>query len=60
LTHTAYALIDRIDGRSHHIQVSDIKATSDCRPAAIVELRHFEDRKGRARTALAVRSDMDL
>jgi type IV secretory pathway VirD2 relaxase len=60
LTGTAYAIIDGIDGHSHHIQFTDLEATGDCRPGAIVELRHFEDRKGRARTALAVRSDMDL
>jgi type IV secretory pathway VirD2 relaxase len=60
LTGTAYAIIDGIDGRSHHIQFTDLEATGDCRPGAIVELRHFEDRKGRARTALAVRSDMGL
>ncbi len=60
LTGSAYAIIDGIDGRSHHIQFPDIEATGDCKPGAIVELRHFEDRKGRARTALAVRSDMDL
>jgi type IV secretory pathway VirD2 relaxase len=60
LTGTAYAIIDGVDGRSHHIQLSDLEATGDCRPGAIVELRHFEDRKGRVHTALAVRSDMDL
>jgi len=41
-------------------RAADIDATTDCRPGSIVELRHFEDRKGRARTALAVRSDLDL
>lgn len=57
---TAYAIVDGIDGRTHHLTFPDIEATTDCRPGAIVELRRFEDRKGRARTALAVRSDMDL
>ncbi|MFZ5702972.1 MAG: relaxase/mobilization nuclease domain-containing protein [Pseudomonadota bacterium] len=60
LSGTAYAIVDGIDGRTHHLTFSDIEATSDCRPGAIVELRRFEDRKGRARSALAVRSDMDL
>jgi hypothetical protein len=60
LTGGAYAIVDGIDGRTHHIRFSDIEATGDCKPGAIVELRHFEDRKGRQRVALAVRSDMDL
>lgn len=60
LTGRAYAIVDGIDGRTHHIQLPSIEATGDCRPGAIVELRHFEDRKGRQRVALAVRSDMDL
>ena len=56
----AYAIVDGIDGRTHHVQLPNIEATGDCRPGAIVELRHFEDSKGRQRVALAVRSDMDL
>jgi type IV secretory pathway VirD2 relaxase len=60
LTGSAYAIVDGIDGRTHHLTFADIDATTDCRPGSIVELRRFEDRKGRARTALAVRSDLDL
>jgi type IV secretory pathway VirD2 relaxase len=60
LTGRAYAIVDGIDGRTHHIQFPDIEATGDCKPGAIVELRRFEDRKGRQRVALAVRSDLDL
>ncbi|QTH22505.1 DUF3363 domain-containing protein [Rhizorhabdus wittichii] len=60
LTGRAYAIVDGIDGRTHHVQLPNIEATGDCRPGAIVELRHFTDRKGRDRVALAVRSDMDL
>lgn len=60
LSGSAYAIVDGIDGRTHHIRFSDVEATGDCKPGAIVELRHFEDRKGRQRVALAVRSDMDL
>jgi type IV secretory pathway VirD2 relaxase len=60
LTGSAWAIVDGIDGRTHHIRFPDIEATGDCRPGAIVELRHFEDRKGRQRVALAVRSDMDI
>jgi len=57
---SAYAIIDGIDGRTHHVTFPSIEATGDAHSGAIVELRHFEDRRGRARTALAVRSDMDL
>ena len=60
LTGRAWAIVDGIDGRTHHIRFPDIEATGDCKPGAIVELRHFEDRKGRQRTALAVRSDLNL
>lgn len=60
LTGGAYAIVDGIDGRTHHIRFSDIEATGDCKPGAIVELRRFEDRKGRQRAALAARSDVDL
>jgi len=60
LTGSAYAIVDGIDGRTHHVQLPDIEATGDCRAGAIVELRHFTDRKGRDRVALAVRSDMDI
>jgi len=60
LTGSAYAIVDGIDGRTHHIRFADIEATGDCRPGAIVEVRRFEDRKGRQRVALAVRSDMDI
>ncbi|MGI9359976.1 MAG: relaxase/mobilization nuclease domain-containing protein [Parasphingorhabdus sp.] len=60
LSGSAYAIVDGIDGRTHHIQFTDIEATGDAKSGAIVELRQYKDRKGRARTALAVRSDMDL
>ncbi|QTH22458.1 DUF3363 domain-containing protein [Rhizorhabdus wittichii] len=60
LTGGAYAIVDGIDGRTHHIRFADIEVTGDCKPGAIVELRHFEDRNGRQRVALAVRSDMDV
>ncbi|ATW05680.1 VirD2 family relaxase/mobilization nuclease [Sphingorhabdus sp. YGSMI21] len=60
LSGSAYAIVDGIDGRTHHIQFTDIEATSDAMSGAIVELRQYKDRKGRLRTALAVRSDMDL
>jgi hypothetical protein len=60
LNATAYAVIDGVDGHTHHIRLPDLDATSDARPGAIVELRRFEDAAGRRRVALAVRSDLPL
>ena len=57
---TAFAIVDGVDGRAHHIRFSDLDAASDARPGAIVELRRFEDRRGRERVALAVRSDLSI
>ncbi|BCH27792.1 type VI secretion protein [Mesorhizobium sp. L-8-3] len=57
---TAYAVVDGIDGRTHHIKLSDIEAAGDGAPGSIVELRSFEDAKGERRVALAVRSDLSI
>ncbi|MGU3400458.1 relaxase/mobilization nuclease domain-containing protein [Brucellaceae bacterium D45D] len=57
---TAYAVVDGIDGRTHHISFPDIEATGDSAPGSIVELRKFDDAQGRRRVALAVRSDLDI
>jgi Protein of unknown function (DUF3363) len=57
---SAYAVIDGTDGRTHHVRLSDLDATSDGAPGAIVELRRFKDSRGRERTAIAVRSDLPL
>ncbi len=60
LSGTAYAIIDGIDGRTHHVVLPDLDATGDAHHGSIVELRQFEDRKGKLRVALAVRSEMDM
>jgi len=57
---TAYAVIDGVDGRTHHVQFSSLEATGDAAPGALVELRKFEDARGRQRTMLAVRSDLSI
>ena len=57
---TAYAVIDGIDGRTHHVRLPHIDAAGDGAPGSIVELRKFEDAKGRRRVALAVRSDLSV
>ena len=57
---TAYAIVDGVDGRAHHLRLPDIEATSDAAPGAVVELRRFTDAGGRERVAWAVRSDLDI
>jgi type IV secretory pathway VirD2 relaxase len=60
LRETAYAVIDGIDGRTHHVRLPNLDATSDGAPGSVVELRRFKDAMGRERTAVAVRSDLPL
>lgn len=57
---SAYAIVDGIDGRAHHIRFHDLAATGDSTSGSIVELRRYEDANGRGRTALAVRSDLSI
>jgi type IV secretory pathway VirD2 relaxase len=57
---SAYAIVDGIDGRTHHICFHKLEATGDSPPDSIVELRRYEDTKGRERVALAVRSDFSV
>ena len=57
---SAFAVVDGIDGRVHHLKLPEIDAASDGPIGCIVELRRFEDARGRQRVALAVRSDLDL
>ena len=57
---TAFAVVDGIDGRVHHLKLPEIEAVSDGPIGGIVELRRFEDARGRQRIALAVRSDLNL
>lgn len=57
---SAYVIVDGVDGRQHHLSFTDLDKTTDGRPGAIVELRAYEDRDGVRRSALVVRSDMNL
>jgi len=57
---TAYAVIDGIDGRAHHLRLANLEATTDALPGSIVELRRYQDSAGRQRVALAVRSDLPI
>jgi len=60
LAGTAFAIVDGVDGRVHHLRFRDLEASGDAALGAVVELRHFTDAKGRQRSALAVRSDLSV
>ncbi|WP_434721297.1 relaxase/mobilization nuclease domain-containing protein [Mesorhizobium sp. RIZ17] len=60
LSGTAYAVVDGVDGRTHHVRLPDLEAAGDSAPGSIVELRKFDDARGQPRVALAVRSDLDI
>jgi hypothetical protein len=57
---SAYAVVEGIDGRAHHIKLPDLDAAGDGPIGSVVELRRFEDAGGRQRVALAVRSDLNV
>ena len=57
---SAYAIVEGIDGRTHHLQFADLELTGDSVPGAIVEARVYEDAQGRKRLSLAIRSDLTL
>jgi type IV secretory pathway VirD2 relaxase len=57
---TAYAIVEGVDGRTHHLRFSDLDMTGDAKPGAIVEARAYEDSSGRNRLSLATRSDLNV
>ena len=57
---TAYAIVEGVDGRTHHLIFSDLEMTGDARPGAIVETRAYDDASGRKRLSLATRSDLSI
>jgi type IV secretory pathway VirD2 relaxase len=57
---TAYAIVEGIDGRAHHLHFSDLEMTGDAKPGAIVEARAYDNPQGRKRQSLATRSDLTL
>ena len=56
----AYAIVEGVDGRTHHLRFSDLEMTGDAKPGAIVEARVYEDASGRTRLSLATRSDLTI
>jgi len=57
---SAYAIVEGVDGRTHHLRFTDLELTGDARPGAIVEARAYEDANGRQRLSLATRSDLTI
>lgn len=57
---TAYAVVDGVDGRTHHFRFHDLDDAGDSGPGSIVELRRYHDGRGRGRIALALRSDLSI
>ncbi len=58
---SAFAIIDGVDGRAHHIRLKDFDATSDAAPGAMVEVRRLPPRDGGTpHLVLAVRSDLSI
>lgn len=57
---TAYVVIEGVDGRAHHVKLPDLNAAADGQVGSVVELRRYEDARGRERVALAVRSDLTI
>jgi type IV secretory pathway VirD2 relaxase len=58
---SAFAIIDGVDGRAHHVRFKDFATTSDATPGAIVEVRRLPPRDGGTpRLVFAVRSDLSI
>jgi type IV secretory pathway VirD2 relaxase len=57
---SAFAIVEGVDGRTHHLQFAVLELTGDAPPGAIVEARAYEDAKGGKRLSLATRSDLTL
>lgn len=61
LSGEAYAVIDAVDGRVHHLRFHDLDATGDTPEGGIVETRVWRSGdSGRQRIALVGRSDLNL
>jgi type IV secretory pathway VirD2 relaxase len=57
---TAYAIVEGIDGWTHHLRFSDLALTGDGAPGAIVEVRLYDYANGRRGLSLAIRSDLAI
>ena len=57
---SAYAIVEGVDGRTHHLRFADLELTGDAHSGAIVEARTYQDAGGRERLSFATRSDLSL
>ena len=58
---TAYAVVDGVDGRTHHIKFPDLDAAGDSAPGLDRRAAHVRRRaRAPSRVALAVRSDLSI
>jgi len=57
---TAYAVIDGIDGRTHHLRFEDLEYTGDAKTGSLVETRIWQSARGEPRLSLATRCDLTL
>ncbi|NQE65543.1 DUF3363 domain-containing protein [Caulobacter sp. RHG1] len=57
---SAYAVVDGLDGRLHHLRFETLEATGDAAPGAVVALRTWTEASGRARHGLTTHSDLPL
>jgi type IV secretory pathway VirD2 relaxase len=57
---TGYAIIEGVDGRTHHLKFGDLQWTGDSAAGSVVEARTYQDQESRQRLTLAVRSDLTI
>lgn len=57
---SGYAILEGLDGRTHHVRLADLDDASDAPPGSVVELRRREWEGRRSRVFLQVRSDLGL
>jgi type IV secretory pathway VirD2 relaxase len=60
LTGAAYAIVEGVDGRTHHLTFAALEMTGDGKPGSVVEVRAYDDKDGRRRVTLANRSDLTI
>ena len=60
LTGSAFVVIDGVDGRTHHVALTDLDAASDAPIGGIVEARWTQPNRGTPRLVVSVRSDFSL
>lgn len=60
LSGSAFAIVEGIDGRVHHLALPSTSALGEPTDDGVVELRRFADARGAQRAMLAIRSDWSL